>query len=211
MAVGPQWVEFLQLVQTGSSVSGTETWYEYTGSATPNTGTSLVSGFVEGSTVQLTIGSGVYTGVLAADGSVTLAIPQPDGIIGNATFIIHTISDYNSMVASLQPETEEWSAEYWGTQASLACILTVGSHDVRIFVAAGPAGSQACSTAVSLGYTTTTNYFQQEPIVCVGGALPVNGHSVSVAVGDDGTQAFASNFCPEVNAFTFPTAPAPSY
>lgn len=205
LATGQNWADFLQVIQAGTSVSGTLTYYEYdpSGSSHVDQGTNTVSGFVQGAAVQLTIGSSTYTGSLETDGSLDLSVTQSDGSISVEHFTPANISDYNAAIAPLQTMVEQWNTAYWGTQAAKSCILTVpGSYDVRVFV--GEGGAQICSAAVSLSYSLTTTYVSSDGVLCIG-----TEGGVIVAVTDDGGAIMGTPICADVNAGTFPSAAAP--
>ncbi len=207
LASTSSYAEFLQLIQTGSQISGTETYYDYEPSDTGHLaqGVDDVSGFISGTQVQLTIGSGTFTGVLDPDGSLALSVTQSDGSIGIEQFVPATIDEYNQALGSIQALLQEWNLSYWVPSTSLSCTLADGSHDVRVFVAEG--GGAICSQAVADGYTEVTTYVTTDTVVCFNN----DQNGVALAVADDGGQALASDICPSVNAGDFPTASAPSY
>ncbi len=207
LAATSSYAEFLQLIQTGSQISGTETYYDYEPSDTGHLaqGVDDVSGFVSGTQVQLTIGSGTYTGVLDSDGSLALSVTQSDGSIGIEQFEPATIAEYNQALGPIQALLQEWHLSYWVPSASLSCTLADGTHDVRVFV--GEGGGAICSQAVADGYTEVTTYVTTDGVVCFNN----DQNGVALAVADDGGQALASDICPAVNEGDFPAGSAPNY
>jgi hypothetical protein len=182
-------------------------YYTYSSSSSPHAseGTDDVSGFVQGTSVQLTIGSSTYTGSLNANGSLDLSVQNTDGSISVDDFTPATVDAYNAAIAPLQQLAEQWDNAYWGTQAAKACILTVGTHDVRVFVGAG--GAATCRGATSLGYTEVTTYIQTDSVLCLGTASP---GGVTVAVADDGGDYYGGAICQDVNDGTFPSVAPPA-
>lgn len=116
LASGADWVDFLQVIQTGGSVSGTFTYYEYQPQGTSHVaqGVDDVSGFITGMQVQLSIGSATYTDTLTADGSLELSVTESDGTISVEDFVPASIGQYNLDVAPIQSLVQEWTVSYWG-------------------------------------------------------------------------------------------------
>lgn len=125
-------------------------------------------------------------------------MPQVSGSIATAVFQPAGISDYNAAIAPIQVRVAQWSTAYWGTQAAKSCNLTVGYHDVRVFVSQG--GGQVCTTASSFGYITVTTYIPSATVICVGTA-----GAVTVAVADTGGQYYGGIACQDIRAGTFPS------
>ncbi len=210
LAAGNNRVDFLKLGQSGSAITGTRKYLEYVPSSPTHVsqGADPVSGSIQGGTVQLTISGVTEKGTVNSDGSLTIPVHQADGTVVVEHFLGATVGDYDLAIAPLQALVAEWSTAYWIQQAQASCILTVGAvgtHDVRIYVAAG--GKQTCEAANLLGYTQTTTYLAGATVLCVGTGA---SGGVPVAVADNPGQAVTSNICAEVNAGTFPAARAPA-
>jgi hypothetical protein len=198
---------FLQVIQVGQALSGTWTFYQYSPTAAGHVsqGTDTVTGLVQGAAIQLTFdGATTDLGTLSPDGSITLQFPQTDGTLAPVTLTPGTSADYNGDLLPIQALVNQWSNTNWATVAAKACILTDGTHDVRVFVESG--GSSVCSAAERLGYTVITTYVPGDTVLCVG-----SSSMVTVAVADDGGQILGDEICPEVNAGTFPSGQAPTY
>ncbi len=201
LTTSPDRVDFLSLLQAGASFTGTDTFYEYSATSTGHviSGTEPVTGLIQGTSVQMTVGQrAAWTAVLGTDGALTAEVPQADGSIATAVFNPAGISDYNAAIAPIQARVAQWSTSYWGTQAAKACSLTVGYHDVRVFVSQG--GGQVCTAAPSYGYTVVTTYVQAGTVICVGTA-----GGVTVAVAYTGGQYYGGIACQDIKAGTFPS------
>jgi hypothetical protein len=204
LATGTTFADFLQVIQSGSTVSGTETYYEYdaTSSTHVSQGSAAVSGFVQGRSVQLTIGSGIFTGSIESDGSLDLSVPQSNGAIAVERYVASSIEQYNAALAPIQVLVSQWDNGYWATQARRSCILADGDHDVRVFIGSG--GEGVCSAALNLGYQQVTTYLKSDSVICVGS---VNG--ATVAVSDDGGEVYGRQICQDVDGGAFPSVSAP--
>lgn len=213
MGIAPGLVEhtssaagFLQVIQVGQTLSGTWTFYQYDASGTDHVsqGTWTVTGFVQGTSIQLTFNdTKTDLGTLAADGTVTLQVVQPDGSLSPVTLTPGTSADYNADLVPVHALVNQWSNVNWGTVVAKACVLADGTHDVRVFVSSG--GTRLCTAAQNLGYTVVTNYLTNDTVLCLG-----YNAAVLVAVADDFGGVLGGDICAEVTAGTFPTAPAPS-
>jgi hypothetical protein len=204
LASGSTSADFLQITQAGNSVSGTETYYQYDQDSSgsvyaiapqASTGTEAVSGIVEGTAVQLNIGTDTYTGSLNADGALDLEIPQSDGSLSVQHFVPATIDDYNAAIAPLQTEAAEWTDEYW--EQTNTCELTYPNVDVSVFIGTG--GESTCTAAMTAGWEQSTAAPTGD-VTCFHAA---DGTEIAIAPGIIGDLS-ADNLCSELSSGTWP-------
>ncbi|MHB8488858.1 MAG: hypothetical protein ACYDC4_06695 [Candidatus Dormibacteria bacterium] len=219
---------FVQLTVAGNSLSGTFDVATLNGTQV-QTEHEALSGSESGQSVTLTFAGGLGTTTNVSGGisgdTLVLNIPQSTGQIASATFAPSDVNAYNDALSALQAQAAaqsqaavqasaaaasqlaDWITAHWETPAEMAavtsasaCVLTVGSHDVRVFVAAG--GGAVCAAAPQYGWSAVTTYAEHDSVICVG---TVDG--VTVAVTDSGGAYYGGIACQDIKAGSFPSTP----
>ena len=211
LSASPTDAQYFDFTEVATAITGS---FERTSQGTslqPPTAQSVnlsVNGRQAGTQLSLTLSDGTaITGTIAADGTLTLMFPQPNGALQNFTFAPATTDAYNSAAAVVNSQAAaEGTLSYWASQAQTSSACTVAVSGT--YASATLVGSDAlsiCEEAIHASFASAAGINSNATnVVCV---YSVNSSRLGVT--DGGGLGVGTQLCKQVSSMAFPNASPP--